>query len=146
MRFFRPGFSLVEVLVATFMFAVAAIPIYFALSGGAAQEVDATKLSMARKILESFRSEVVSRPFIELKPMATGGNTFAVMGGGYPNTISQVMTVQQKYKDFSFKGQIRVSPDNAKGKILEVKGEVTWTRSDGKPSKPEDLAFLVVEP
>lgn len=144
MRYYRSGFSLVEIVVATFVLVLAVLPIYFALSGGAAQELDATKLSMARKILESFRSEVIVRSFSELKKLATAGTNFVVIDELFPNTESRVIAAQKQYKDFSFKGQIRVSELTTS--VLEVNGTVHWTKSDGKAAKPEELRFVVVEP
>lgn len=134
------GFSLVEVVIALVVFGLAAIPIYYALSGTAAQEVDATKLSMARKILESFKAEVLTLPFDKLKEMTTTGGTV----GGCTNTETSVLGAQRKYKDFEFTTEIKVSTSSPS--VLDVKGAITWTKSDGSKAKPEELAFIVVEP
>ena len=138
------GFSLVELIVATFIFAIAVIPIYYAMSHGAAKEIDSTKLSMARKILESFRAEIVSRSFSEIAGMSPGTTDFTAMSGGFPKTVSDVLNIQKQYKDFAFTPTFRYSPGQTS--VIEVKGSVTWTKGDGKPHAPEELAFLVVKP
>lgn len=140
----RRGFSLVEVIVATFVFALAAIPIYFAMSHGAAKEIDSTKLSMARKILESFRAEVINRPFAEISAMGPGTSDFTAMPGGFPKTVSDVLNIQKQYKDFTFSPKFRFSPGQTS--VIEVKGSLTWTKADGKQHVPEELAFLLVKP
>jgi len=132
------------VLVATVVFLLAAIPIYRAISIGATKEIDSTKLSMARKILDSFRSEIMSRPFKELAGQNPGNSeTFVRMEGGYPATLQKVMEVQTKYKDFKLDPEIRFSPGSTT--VLEFRGVVRWTVADGSVRK-EEIVFLVVKP
>lgn len=138
------GFSLVEVIVATFIFALVAVPIYYAMSQSAAKEIDSTKLSMARKVLESFRAEIVGRPFSEIAGLNPGNPDFTNLPGGYPKTLSDVLTTQQKYKDFSFSPKFRFAPGQTS--VIEVKGSVTWTKADKKPFPPEEIRFLIVKP
>jgi len=140
----RRAFSLVEVLVAALIFVGAAVPIYYAIAGGASKGIETTKLAMARKILESFREEVMGRKFEELETFAGGSTAFVNMAGGYPKTLSDVITFQRDYKDFQFSPEIRVSPDRET--VLEISGSVTWTTNDGSKHKPEKLSFVVVKP
>lgn len=140
----KSGLSLLEVLIATLVFMLAAIPIYRAISIGATKEIDSTKLSMARKILDSFRSEVMSRSFKELADQnPSNSETFVKMEGGYPETIDKVMEIQTKYKDFKLEPAIRFTTPNKT--ILEFRGVVKWTNSEGTTRK-EELIFLVVKP
>lgn len=140
----KRAYSLVEVLIAAIIFVAAAIPIYYAIAGGASKGVETTKLAMARKILESFREEVMGRKFDELFAFPGGSITFVAMAGGYPKTLSEVLEFQRDYKDFEFSPTIRVSPDRAT--VLEISGSVTWTTGDGTKYKPEKLSFVVVKP
>ncbi len=140
----RRGLSLLEVLVATVVFLLAAIPIYRAISTGAAKEIDSTKLSMARKILDSFRSEIMSRSFKELSTQnSSNSEAFVQMPGGYPETIDKVLDIQKKYKDFRLFPEIRFTPGNHS--VLEFRGTTKWTVADGSEHK-EEIVFLVVKP
>jgi len=140
----RKGLSLLEVLIATVVFLLAAIPIYRAITIGAAKEIDSTKLSMARKILDSFRSEIMSRSFKELSMQNTSNSEdFVQMQGGYPETIDKVLDIQTKYKDFRLLPEIRFTPGNHS--VLQFRGTTKWTISDGNERK-EEIVFLVVKP
>lgn len=138
------AFTLIEVLIAALIFIAAAVPIYYAVAGGAGRGIETTKLSMARKILESFREEVMGRKYDELENMAGGSTAFVNMSGGYPKTLSEVLEFQKNYKDFEFSPQIRISPE--RDTVLEISGSVTWTTGDGSKHKPEKLSFIVVKP
>ncbi|MBI3038691.1 prepilin-type N-terminal cleavage/methylation domain-containing protein [bacterium] len=139
----KKGFSLLEVLVSCFLLVIAIVPIYRSLTSTAAQEIDTTKLSMARKILESLRQEVGSVPFKELKALFPGGTTFQEMSGGFPGTLQQVLDNQKKFKDFNLKVQLRFT--NSSETVIECKGTVTWTANDNK-IKSEEITFLQVKP
>lgn len=138
------GFSILEIVVATLIFLVAAIPLYKALTIGAEKEIDSTKLSMARKILESLRAEVIAKPFDELSNLLGGSTSFIDLpDGAYTHTLSEVLETQRKYKDFDLKVKARFATP---GSVIEVKGTITWTSSNGKPHAPEELTFLVIKP
>lgn len=140
----KSGYSILEVLIASVVFLLAAMPIYYAVAGNAGKGIETTKLSMARKILESFREEIMSRKFDELEGLAGGSTTFIALGGGFPKTMSDVLDFQKQYKDFEFNPEVRVSPD--RNTVLEFKGSITWTTNTGDKVKPEKLAFVVVKP
>jgi len=138
------AFTILEVLVASVIFVMAAIPIYFAVAGNASRGVETTKLSMARKILESFREEIMSCKYEDLEAFAGGNTTFATLNGGFPKTLSDVLVFQKDFKDFDFKPEIRVNPD--RNTVLEFRGSVTWTVAGGEKHNPETLMFMVVKP
>ena len=141
----RRGFSLVEVIIATVVFVLAAIPIYYALSEGAAREVDATKLAMARKILESARTEVLNKGFEKLKSSMTITKTYTDLPTGFfTSAYEEVLKTQRKYKDFEFTAQVRDSATS--GSVLPVKVTETWTTNTNQKHVPEELTFLLVEP
>lgn len=140
----KKAYTMLEVLVASVIFIIAAIPIYMAVAGGASKGIETTKLSMARKILESFREEFMAKRFEDLEGLAGGSTTFIPVSGGYPKTLSDVIEFQKEYKDFELTAEIRVSPD--RNTVIEFRGSVTWTTADGDKHKPEKLAFMVVKP
>ncbi len=140
----RSGFTILEIVVATLVFMLAAIPLYRALSAGAEREIDSTKLSMARKILESVRAEVSAKSFDDLSNLIGGSTSLVDLPtGAYPNTFSEVLTVQKKYKDFALTVKARFATP---GSVIEVKGSVIWTSIKGLPHAPEELTFLIIKP
>jgi Tfp pilus assembly protein PilV len=138
------GFSLLEVIIASLLLAFALIPIYRSLTTGAAQEIDTTKLSMARKILESLRNELNAIPFKELENFNLNHTTFTDIGlAGIPITIQHLLDNQKKYKDFSLKVEMKYT-SSAKSAI-EVKGTVSYTTGLQKVYK-EEIKFILVKP
>jgi hypothetical protein len=140
----RKAYTILEVLVASVIFVMAAIPIYYAVAGSASKGIETTKLSMARKILESFREEIMACKYEDLETFAGGSTTFGVLNGGFPKTLSDVLAFQREYKDFDFSPEIRVNPDRST--VLEFRGSVTWTSTDGEKHAAEKLNFMVVKP
>lgn len=144
------GVSLVEIAVAILFFAFAAIPIYYALSFGASQEVDTAKVAMANSILSSFRDEIMSLRYD--KGDTTDDNNaqdlFQPTGtwkqiGKLPKLFDALLIAQQDYKDFKFKGEVRKavgSPVEA----FEFKAELTWSNPKG-PDRLEKIAFVKVK-
>jgi len=140
----RKAYTILEVLVASVIFVMAAVPIYYAVAGSASKGVETTKLSMARKILESFREEIMACRYDDLETFAGGSTAFIALNGGYPKTLSDVLDFQRDYKDFEFQAEIRVNPD--RDTVLELRGNVTWTATGGEKHKPETLMFMVIKP
>lgn len=138
----KRAFSLVEVTVAALIFVLAAIPIYYAIAGGASRGIETTKLSMARKILESFREEIMTKSYEEIAPMVSEGENFSILGGGFPKTLSDVIDFQRDYKDFNFTASARFNKERKS--VIEFFGSVTWTRADGSQHPEEKLAFVLV--
>jgi prepilin-type N-terminal cleavage/methylation domain-containing protein len=138
----KRAFTLVEVLIAAVIFVIAAVPIYYALAGGASRGIETTKLSMARKILESFREEINSKSFTEIKSMAGGATDFVTLSGGHPKTLEEVLEFQKQYKDFSFTPEVKINADRPT--VLELKAAITWTRADGTKHPEERIAFVKV--
>ncbi|MEW6712449.1 MAG: prepilin-type N-terminal cleavage/methylation domain-containing protein [Candidatus Riflebacteria bacterium] len=138
----RSAFTLVEVLVAAVIFVIAAVPIYYAIAGGAGRGIETSKLSMARKILESFREEIMSKTYEEIKPMVPAGADFGKLDGGYPKTLTDVLEFQRQFKDFDFQPKARFNP--TRNTVIEFMASVTWTRADGSKHPEEKLAFVMV--
>ena len=59
----KSGFSLAEISLAVLIFALCAIPLYYAISYGSAEEIQLEKMAIANKLLESFRDEMKNIDF-----------------------------------------------------------------------------------
>lgn len=147
------GFTLLEILIAMIVFILAAVPIYFALGQGAAQEVQATKIAQARKILESFRQEIMGQEFNALVKMMPASANVCVnfteaelKKHGLTMTAGGVIDIQREYKDFEMGATFCFAEGN--NQVIEVKSHVSWTRpgNEGPVKSTENLAFLVVKP
>lgn len=137
------GVSLIEIVAAILLFALAAVPIYRSLSFGAAKEIDSEKVAIANRILESFKDEVLGLPYKDLE-ITYPANTWQPIGADFPNVFDQLLQAQQKYKDFQFSGEVR-QVSGAVVKTMEFKSEVTWTNAYGKKNKPEQIFFIKVD-
>lgn len=142
---YSPGTTILEVVMATVILVIAIVPIYRSLTAGAAQEIETTKISMARKILESLRNEMMACPFTEVECFfsANGTDFVEIQGIGVPVTHGKVLDTQKKYKDFSLKTFLKYT-DSTKT-VIECKGIIEWT-NESKKTKTEELVFLLVKP
>jgi len=133
----RRGYSLLEVVIATFIFAVAIIPIYKTLSWQSAQEIETTKISLAKSIVASVKEEILSRPF---KEVIDGVQDDKLVGQPYPFSLTKLIEAQKKYRDFEL--EVFATP-KLDGKALELKAVVTFTGLN-ESAKKEELPFLHV--
>ncbi len=149
----REGFTLLEILISVVIFVLAAVPIYRHLIQGAAQEIEATKIAMARKILESFHHEILSQDFNRLvKLVPVDSIVYQAYDGAELNrrglnlTASGVVSIQRGYKDFEM-GAIFRFAEGTKNAI-GVEAFVSWTRpgNAGLAKSTETMMFLVVRP
>lgn len=133
----RHGYSMLEVMVAAVIFALAIIPIYRILAQQSAQEVEAAKLSLAKSILASVKEEILSRPFEEVLAGVSGGK---LEGQPYPFSLTKLITAQKDHRDFELEVLATPKMDN---KALEMKAVITYTGLNGV-TKTEELPFLHV--
>jgi prepilin-type N-terminal cleavage/methylation domain-containing protein len=131
------GYSLLEILIATSIFALAIVPIYRALSAQSALEIESAKLSLAKSILTSVKEEILSRPFDTILGMVSGGK---LTGQSYPFALAKLLEAQKKHRDFEL--EILAVP-KMDSKALELKAVVTYTGLNGA-AKSEELIFLHV--
>lgn len=134
------GVSLVEIAVAVLFFAFAAIPVYYALSYGATQEIDMSKVSMANKVLAAFRDEVMRLSYDEAEgcfPAATFDATALP-----PETFGDLLTAQRDYKDFQFSGKVEKLTDPVDAMQFDI--EITWSNAKG-PERLEKISFMKVK-
>lgn len=145
---FNAGISLIEIAVAILFFAFAAIPIYYALSFGASQDVDIAKVALANSIMASFREEVMNLPYdtepnnaIELfNPTTSWGPVQAT-----PQLFQALLLAQKKYKDFKFDCEARISPVSPVP-ALEFRAELSWSNANAKGlTKREKISFIKVK-
>ena len=135
----RFGVTMAEVAVAVLIFAVAAIPLYRAISFGAKQEINLDKEAQANKILTSFKEECSELDYDAVdnfKPKIDGSNV-------PQKTFKNLLEVQKKYKDFKFEANLQ---EKKAGDIesLLIEAEVKWTK-DGGGEASRKLSFVKVK-
>jgi type II secretory pathway component PulJ len=133
----RKGYSMLEVLVAAFIFALAIIPIYRILAQQSAQEVETAKIALAKSIAASVKEEILSRPFEEVFATVSNGK---LEGQPYPFSLTKLLDAQRNYRDFELEVFATPKMDD---KALEMKAVVTFTGLNGV-IKTEELPFLHV--
>lgn len=138
------GLSLVEIIVAVMVFAVAAVPIYYAIAYNAADETNIGKRNLAQKIIQSFRDEIKDLDFDYTKELMDATPSWRKIdsAGMTPNAFNVLLKAQQQFKDFQFNGDVRISSDAAY-EILEFKVEITWTSGRGR-NETEAATFIKV--
>ena len=137
----KSGISLVEITIAIFIFAVCAIPIYYAISYGSSEEIHLEKRSIGNKILESFRDEVKNLDF----KTAQQYQNFSGNSGLPPDTFKAVEHIvnEKKYKDYVVSCTSEETTENDI-KIITFKPEVKWTNNKGQEIT-QKISFVVVE-
>lgn len=143
------GASLLEIIFACVILALAIIPIYRAISSSAEAEIQTTKMAMAKEILNSMRQEILSHPFDDITselPPSTPIKTYVSLEKEpYPRTLEKILEAQKKYKDFKLEVQAQFN-NNAKS-VIQIEGKVTFTISTPQGVKPksEILTFIQVK-
>ncbi|MDD3147598.1 MAG: prepilin-type N-terminal cleavage/methylation domain-containing protein [Candidatus Riflebacteria bacterium] len=138
------GVSLVEIIVAVMVFAMASIPLYYAISYGASEETNLEKVAIANKILAAFRDEIKNLDYKTVEGLMTATSNWKTLDASAlpPNSFNSLLTSQKKYKDFEFKTEVRKSP-GADLDSLEFKAAVSWTTGRGNTAS-ESIAFIKV--
>ncbi len=137
----KSGFSLAEISVAVLIFALCAIPLYYAISYGSAEEIHLEKTAIANKILESFRDEIKNLDF----KTAMEYKSFSGNSGLPPETykvINQVVN-EKHYKDYEFSCS---SEEKTEGDIKSVtfKPEIKWKNNKNKEIT-QKISFVIIE-
>ena len=91
----RLGVSLAEISIAALIFALCAIPLYYAISFGSKEEIKMEKDTIATKILESFRDEIKDLDY----DTAVNFGNFGDSSGLPPETL-KVYEKAKDYKEF----------------------------------------------
>ncbi len=135
----KSGVSLVEIILAVMIFAIVAIPLYYAVSYSSNEEVQLDKIAIANKILESFRDEIKNLDFEVVKAYGTNIDGSQLP----PNSFQALLNSQKKYKDFKFSAEAEHKEATGIESIL-FKAEVKWTLANGKESS-QKLSFVKVQ-
>lgn len=133
------GVSLAEISVAVLIFALVAIPLYYAISFGTKEEIQADKVAIANKILESFRDEIKN---LDFETVLGYGDTIKASDLP-PNSFGKMYEAQKEYKDFEFEAKA-VKNESDGMRSISFNATVTWTRDSGAKST-QKISFIKVE-
>lgn len=135
----KHGVSLVEIVAAVAIFAIVAVPLYYAVSYGSKEEIQLEKVSIANKILESFRDEVKNLDFETVKSYGSSFDGSQLP----PNSFQKLLDAQKKHKDFKFSAEATTKNINDIESIA-ITAEVKWTK-DGKGESSQKISFVKVQ-
>ena len=134
----KSGVSLAEISVAVLIFALVAIPLYFAISFGTKEEIQTDKVAIANKILESFRDEIKN---LDFETVLSYGDTIKASDLP-PNSFGKMYDAQKEYKDFEFIAS--ATKNDVDGmRSITFNASVSWTRDGGKST--QKISFIKVE-
>ncbi len=145
------GLTILEILIAVSIMALAVIPLYTHLSGQASTAFETEKIQMADKILQSVKEELTALPFSEFykrtkdQPADKEG-PFELSDGYYPVTLDQVLKIQKQHKDFQVTGVWKYLKrgDKIDKTMIQVDMKINWN----VPGKnwERTRSFLLVAP
>lgn len=147
--------SLIEITIAALILVMAIIPLISMNQNDMAKAIETEKIQTAERILESIKSELMTMKFSTFYERAEAENLdknsagpFVLSDGYYPVALSEVLKIQQKYKDFSVVGtwSYPLNGDNKPDKTM-VQAEICCSFSrPGAPPIERRKAFLIVRP
>lgn len=126
--------------MAVLIFALAALPLYYAISYGSGEEIQLDKIAIANKILESFRDEVKNLDFETVKAFGSSFDGRQLP----PNSFQKLLDAQEKYKDFKFQAQSERKIVN-EIETLNISAEVKWTVGSGGRESSQKISFIKVK-
>ncbi len=132
------GVSLTEISVAVLVFALVAIPLYYAISFGTKEEIQSDKVAIANKILESFRDEIKN---LDFETVLSYGEDITATNLP-PNSFQKMYDAQKEYKDFNFKAKAKLN-DNDGMRSITFNATVSWRRDGGEST--QKISFIKVE-
>lgn len=138
----RCGMTLLEVLVAAIILAVAIIPIYRSMVSTSEAELETAKIAMAKDILTSVRQEFMARPFSEISNQLDGvavGVSAEV--APLPVTAEKIIEVQKKYGKREFLLSLQGKKKSAK--VIQIDATVAFA-GRGNNMRSEVLSFMAV--
>ncbi|HNX76219.1 MAG TPA: hypothetical protein PLM07_07220 [Candidatus Rifleibacterium sp.] len=136
----KRGLSLVEIVAAILVFSVAVIPLYYAMSYGAKEDIHIDKVAVADKILSSFRDEIKNMDFKTVAGLYGSARTYKGTEDMTPNTFKEFLKEKEKYKDFEF--EVETLKQDSPIESISFKAMVTWTAEATKGERR--LAFVKV--
>ena len=137
----KSGFSLAEISIAVLIFALCAIPLYYAVSYGSAEEIHLEKTAIANKILESFRDEIKNLDFETAKQFSS----FSGNSGLPPETFKVVNQVvnEKHYKDYVVSCTCEEKTEH-EIKSITFKPEIKWKNNKNKEIT-QKITFVIIE-
>ena len=135
----KSGVSLTEISVAVLIFALVAIPLYYAISFGSKEEIQLDKVAIANKILESFRDEIKNLDYPTVESFGDKIESKDLP----PNSFQALLEAQQKYKDFKFEAESKEDNNN---EVIsrKITAEVSWTNGSGNKTS-QKISFVKVQ-
>ncbi len=139
------GWSLIEILVAIAVVAIAFVPLVNLVSFNAVSTVKVGNYAKASNVLSKFMEEVKHLPirkFQEDAPELMSGNEITVPEKFYPDTLASLAEMK-KEKEFWLKASMK-AVKNDFGQLVEVAvtAEVQWRERGGKEAAGEPLRNL----
>ncbi|GAB4279659.1 MAG: hypothetical protein Kow0029_23740 [Candidatus Rifleibacteriota bacterium] len=151
----RKAVTLVEITLAITILIIAIIPLMRMSSSDAVTAIETEKIQIAERILESIKSELMALPFKRFYERSeTEGEDkdfagpFELSDGFYPISLTKVLEIQKKYKDFRVEGTWSYVK-NKDGKIDKtmIQADISCSFSQDRHSEiRRNKSFLIVKP
>lgn len=153
----RKAVTLAEVTIACLILMMAIVPLIMNSRHDASKAIETEKIQMAERILESIKSELMTTQFKTFYERAEEENLdkesagpFELSDAYYPLSLSKVLEIQKKYKDFSVVGtwSWSIGEDGKPDKTM-IDAKVSCSFSRPGPDVPpieRQKAFFIVKP
>ena len=128
----RIGFTLVEILIASCIFAAIAIPAFMFFSYTTANEVEYHKNVSASRLMETFKNEIKDYSFDESKGFTDANNA-------PPNTKKIYDEIKSKFSDL----EMKIVTENVDEKTIRFILTVTWKSRGGAERKETSTCVKV---
>ena len=135
----KSGTSLVEISIAVLIFALCAIPLYYAVSYGSKEEIRMEKVALANKILESYRDEIKNLDYDLAKDFGSVSDN-----NGLPPETLKVVEQAKESKDFKVTVTSGPGPDPDVESTV-FKAEVTWIAEGGGEPVTQKISFVKIK-
>ncbi len=135
----KSGVSLTEISVAVLIFAIVAIPLYYAISYGSKEEIQLDKVAIANKVLESFKDEIKNLDYPTVESFGEKIEATQLP----PNSFQELLKAQQKYKDFKFEAE-SIEDNNNDVISRKITAEVKWINGSGNTTS-QKISFIKVQ-
>lgn len=135
----KSGVSLTEISVAVLIFAIVAIPLYYAISYGSKEEIQLDKVAIANKVLESFKDEIKNLDYPTVESFGNKIESTQLP----PNSFQALLEAQQKYKDFKFEAE-SIEDNNNDVISRKITAKIKWTNGSGNETS-QKISFIKVQ-
>jgi len=148
------GVTLTEICIALTILIVALVPLMRMSSGDAVTVIETDKIQMSERILESIKSELMAMPFKRFYERVEQDNEdkekagpFVLSDGFFPVSLSEVLEIQKKHKDFAVVGTWTFLMKGGKVDKTMVQADIacSFSRAGAAPMV-RNKSFLIVRP